>query len=150
MLVRLILIGLLAAAVWYGVRAALGPKRLRLPLIWRSVARRHPEVARAITLRTAIARLLLDAPDGRFGAVMGEVDAIVATIVELARAREAKGLPVDPDVGRTLDDLDALRAQIEAETAAEGEAAVDDLRARLAVRSESLRETLAVRRELQD
>lgn len=150
MLIRLILIGLVVAAVVYGVRTALGPKRLRVPLIWRSVAGRHAEVARAVALRTAIARLLLDAPEGRFGSVMGEVDALVATIVQLARAREEKGLPVDPDVGRTLDDLDALRGQIEAETAAEGAAAVDALRARLAVRSESLRETLAARRELQD
>jgi hypothetical protein len=148
MLVRLILIALLIAAVWYGVRQALGPKRLRLPLIWKSVATRHPEIARALTLRTAIARLLLDAPPGRFVAVMTEVDALVETLVQLARAREAKGQPVDPEVDRTLDDLDALRAQIQAETAAEGQDAVDLLRARLSVRSEALRETLTVRREL--
>ncbi|MCB9529587.1 MAG: hypothetical protein H6701_14565 [Myxococcales bacterium] len=148
MLVRLILLALVLAAGWYGVQRALGPRRLRLPLIWRSVAGRHPDVARALALRTAIARLLLDAPDGRFVSVMGEVDGLVGTLVQLARAREEKGLPMDPDVGRTLDDLDALRGQIEAETAAEGAAAVDDLRARLAVRSEALRETLAARREL--
>lgn len=148
MLVRLILIALLILAVGYGVRQALGPKRLRLPLIWKSVASRHPEIARALTLRTAIARLLLDAPPGRFVAVMTEVDALVETLVQLARAREAKGQPVDPEVDRTLDDLDALRAQIQAETAAEGQDAVDLLRARLSVRSEALRETLTVRREL--
>lgn len=148
MLVRLILIALLAVGGYLAVRRMLGPKRLRLPIVWRSVAGRHPDVQQALDTRTAIATLLLDAPEPKFTAVMGEVDQVIAGLVRLARAREEKGLTAGDTEQAVLADLDALYHQIRDEAAAETEDDLDRLRRRLGDRTEDLRQLLEARREL--
>lgn len=148
MLVRLILLAVLAVGGFFVVRSVLGPKRLRLPVLWRSVAQRHPEVKRALESRTAIARLMLDEPEPKFKAVIGEVDQVIAGLVRLARAREEKGLTAGEAEQTALADLDALYHQIRDEAVAETEDDLDRLRSRLGERSEDLRQLLEARREL--
>lgn len=148
MLVRILILLALLAAGYAAVQKALGPKRLRVPFIWRSVAGRHPDVERAVALRTAIARLLLEAPDASFDPVMREVDGVVATLVRLAQARDASGAgPTEVEAG-AIDDLDALHRQIRDEAHAEADAQLDVLRDRLADRAGDLRQSLGARREL--
>ncbi|MCA9537759.1 MAG: hypothetical protein KC620_02655 [Myxococcales bacterium] len=148
MLVRLILFAVLAAGVWFAVRAFLGPKRLRVPLLWRSVARRHAEVADAIALRTSMATALLPAPDARALPILAEVDAVIAGIVKLAQTREAQGLPTDETARHAVAELRTLEAQLRAEVAEETEARLDAVRGRIADRTEDLRQTIAARREI--
>ncbi len=150
MLIRLLIVAaLIAAAVW-GVQRVLGPKRLRLPLVWKSVAGRHPDVQRALDLRTAIATLLIDAPDAKFDPVLREVDGVVATLVQLARARDETRAPPSEAVSMALGELQALVEQLEREVEAQTDDQLDRLRSRLAERAGDLQQTLAARRELNE
>lgn len=148
MLIRLLVIAALLAAAWFGVQQVLGPKRLRLPLIWKSVASRHPDVRRALDVRTAIATLLIEAPDAKFEPVLREVDDVVATLVQLARARDATGAAPSPAVEEALGELSALADQLRGEVEAENDDQLDRLRTRLTERAGDLQQTLAARREL--
>lgn len=148
MLIRILIVLALGIGAYLAVQKVRGPRRLRVPFIWRSVAGRHPDVQRALDLRTAIASLLVDAPEARFDPVMREIDGVVASLVKLARAREATGAAPSETEATALDDLEAMRRQIADETHAEAGAELDRLRARLGDRAGDLRETLAARREL--
>lgn len=148
MLIRILILLALALATYAAVQKVRGPRRLRMPYIWRSVAGRHPDVRRALELRTAIATLLIDTPPAKFDPVMREVDGVVATLVKLARARDATGGGPSETEATALDELDAMRRQIRDETHAEAGAELDRLRARLGDRATDLRRTLAARREL--
>ena len=70
MLLRLVILGLMAVGLIFGYRKWRGPPLLRVPFIWKSVARRHADVAEALRLRTACGRLLLTAPPPRAEAMM--------------------------------------------------------------------------------
>lgn len=148
MLIRILILLALAFGAYVAVEKARGPRRLRVPFIWRSVAGRHPDVQRALDLRTAIATLLIDAPEARFDPVMREIDGVVASLVKLARAREVTGAAPSATESTALEDLEAMRRQIADETHAEADAELDRLRERLGERAGDLRETLSARREL--
>lgn len=150
MLIRLLIVAALIGGLFWGVRHVLGPKRLRVPLLWKSVATRHPDVRRAIDLRTAIAKLLIDAPDARFDPVLREVDGVIATLVQLARARDDTGAPPSPAVEEALAELQALTVQLNREVEAESADQLDRLRERLSERAGDLQQTLAARRELDE
>jgi len=150
MLIRLIILALVFGGIGFAVWRMLGPRRLRVPFIWRSVAGRHPDVKRALEIRTAIATLLLDEPDAKFDPVMSEVDEVIETLVRLARARDASGARPSETEAMALDELDALLGQMRQEGEAETDDVLDRLRSRLAERAGDLRQTLAARKEIGD
>ena len=71
MLLRLVILGLMVVGLIFGYRKWRGPPLLRVPFIWKSVARRHADVAEALRLRTACVeygkfRWMLEPPPPRY------------------------------------------------------------------------------------
>ncbi len=152
MLLRLVILGVMAVGLLVGYRKWRGPPLLRVPFIWKSVSRRHSDVAEALRIRAKCGRILLGAPPARAEAMMVEIDKVVIEIVHLARTREARGVGNTP--GETskgaVEVLEALYDQLNSEHAVETEDALDRLRSRVSERAEDLRAATAVRREIDD
>jgi len=123
-----------------------------VPFIWKSVSRRHSDVAEALRIREKCGRLLLAAPPARAEAMMVEIDKVVIEIVHLARTREARGVGNSP--GETsqgaIDVLQALYTQLNTEHTVETEDALDRLRERISERAEELSAATTVRREIDE
>ena len=151
-MVRLVLMAIFGACVVLLIRKFRGPPLLRVPFIWKSVGRRHPDVAEALRIRKACGRLLLSVPRPRAEAMMAEIDKVVIEIVNLARTREERGLgSATGDTSKTaIEVLEGLYSQLENEHAIETEDALDRLRARVNESAADLQASTAVRREIND
>ena len=151
-MIRLVLMAIFGACVVLLIRKFRGPPLLRVPFIWKSVGRRHPDVAEALRIRKACGRLLLSVPRPRAEAMMAEIDKVVIEIVTLARTREERGMGNVPgDASKVgVDVLQGLYSQLENEHAVETEDALDRLRARVSERAADLQASTAVRREIND
>lgn len=152
MLTRAILLVLLIAASVYGWNLWRGPKLLRVPLVWTSMSRRHADLAEALRLRTSIGRLLLQAKDLRAERILKEVDLVISSLVQLAKVRDSRGLGAEGDAtsAAAIAELDALYAQLTAESDEQTQDRLDVIRERLAERTVELKASVDVRREMKD
>lgn len=122
MLVRLILLAFLAAG---GVAVFLVLRRraaLQLSPAWSAAAVDCPPLARALTLRQRLVGLLARRRGGFGATLQGDVDALIASMVDLAGARrELLEHPQLSPGGRraaSLEDVDARLADAEAQVRA--------------------------------
>jgi hypothetical protein len=151
-MIRLVIIAIVGACIVLAIRKWMGPRLLRVPFIWKSVGRRHPDVAEALRIRKGCGRLLLQAPRPRAEAMMAEIDKVVIEIVNLARTRQVRGVSgaVGDASKSAIEVLEGLYTQLESERAGETEDALDRLRARVNERAADLEASTAGRREIND
>jgi len=149
---RLIILILLGTAAVVAVQHWLGPKLLRVPFVWRSMARRHPDLQDALRIRLEIGRLLLSRSESRAKSMMAEVDRVIEALVLLARARDSRGVDAEYDeTSRTaINELNGLHDQLKLEASERTEDVLDQVRERLATTTSDLRESTQVRSELGD
>ena len=149
-MVRLVILILVATAAVVAVQHWRGPKLLRVPFLWRSMAKRHPDLADALRIRTGIGKLMLSESIPRSEAILGEVDRVLESLVLLAKTREARGTNSAPDATSkaAIAELDNLYNQLKAQASDRTEDALDLVRERLATTTTELKESTQVRSEI--
>ncbi len=151
-MIRIVLLGFFIGGLFYAWQRWRGPKLLRVPLVWMSMARRHADLSEALRLRKAIGELLLVGSASRARSVLAEIDDVIKTLVQLARTREVRGVSeaVDPVTTEALVELEALYQQIKQDSMSKTADKLDAIRARLANRTADLKSSARARSEVED
>ena len=135
----------------YAYQLWMGPKPLRVPFAWRSLAAEHQEFAKGLAIRTAIGRMLLDGDRGRMQSILRTVDAVLAAMAEVIEERGRRGVEEEssPETVKAIADLQSIFDELNAEFDEETAGALDRARERLAASTADLKQTNQVRRELE-
>lgn len=166
MLIRLLLLIALGFAGLTFWRSMQGNPLLRLPGEWKDEGAKTPVVASALKLRQSMARILVKGRAAHAGALLDDVDGVLARLVEmsaLGRTLREESEAIGGDaLSRVKPSLDKLEADAQSalgwlgeahgvllETAAsEVDGAVERLRGSMRVHAEELRMEVEAKREL--
>ncbi len=162
-LVLLVVLGFIGLRIW---RAMQGNPLLNVPGEWEDEAAKTPVVASALKLRQSMARILVKGRAAHASDLLGDVDGVLARLVEMAglgRTLREESSSIGGEalerVQPSLDKLDAdaqqalvwlgeAHAVLLESAASEVDVAVDRLRDSMQVHAEELRQEVDAKREL--
>ena len=150
MLIRLFLFAVFAGLVVYAYQLMRGPRPLRIPLPWKQLAQRNEIFAQALSIRTAIGRLLLATDRTLLVSTLSNVDRVLDAMYTMLAEQESLGLSPEHHQGTTdaIDELKAIYQELKDEFEAKKAGRLDRARSRLAESTQDLKQRNEVRREL--
>ncbi len=170
MMLRIAILALLAAAgAFFTWRRLKPPKLLVVPARWKGLARKHAPMKEALQARQAMIKLAMKSPVADAGPLAADIDALIDAIADMSETRSnlrtrARGLVPEGPVARdlrngvadidqairgALDQLHELHTHLVRVTGAEIDAAVHEVRLRLAERKQDMAFVLEGHREVQ-